>query len=901
MNAPNCSTVGFRLRDAITLLALLGGLAAVFAYDRFESRISAPIAGEPEHGLLDLTSDHPEGKPDTGQDAEQSSTSPDSVEGQPGRLIRQPQDQAEGEKPQKVEAPSEDEQPQPKRAATSGQHDGKLAQEGIDRLLKTLAPEPVEAAKPKLTSIVAMPERNQFDKVVDGFIQYDIGRLRGEKGNKARNDFNRLGTESIPALIRGLNKAASISASCPVIALARKLSTMLASSGSDMVELAINHIGRGVPSNARHRRHLESLKGELLRRLPQSHPLRRRLDLANSLVRDVSNISQYVKSEDPNERWAAARAIANSRAPLGDELIQLLGDPEPTIVQEARTALQSLARGEDFGPTEGADANEKEEAVATWRRWWARQSPNSVFSQVARQTDEQLIETLGSTDPEERWAAVVAMGNRRVPCYRQLIGLLRDEDRLVRRDAKDALVRLADGLDFGPADDHDAEATDLAVTKWTRWVRLQDLLTQYLEMVPDAVVSAFENQNALERLAAVRASRQRQLNCPDKLIPMLRDDEPEICQEARHALIGIANGSDFGPSEHAGPEAVDVAVERWENWLRWHNLVISYGRKSQEEIVRGLQSEDPLERWAAIAVTRRKRLKVADHLIPLLRDDNSDVQQEARQALVELAGGEHDFGPNTDATPSAIDESIAGWGKWWAREQLLVSYLSMPSEDLAERLRAPDIPERWAAVTAARRQRAGLIEDLIPLVQDRDADVRQEARRALVQWAKNEDFGPSANASEPECQSAAQDWSAWWSREKQQREMIAGNQYRMAEMIINKNSPAARERLRAVIREFPGTEAARDAQKLLEQDALLNDGELAGMGPGERETPKRQALSPEQLEREARKFMVLSIRLNRGSPQAVKKRLLEGISRYPGTVAAREAQELIDMGVLDSK
>ncbi|HMF13550.1 MAG TPA: hypothetical protein VKE94_14625, partial [Gemmataceae bacterium] len=66
-------------------------------------------------------------------------------------------------------------------------------------------------------------EEEKLDEVIDRFMLYDIGRLQGEDARKALKDFKDLGPEAIPALVRGLNRAAKIEHSCPVVVIAQKL------------------------------------------------------------------------------------------------------------------------------------------------------------------------------------------------------------------------------------------------------------------------------------------------------------------------------------------------------------------------------------------------------------------------------------------------------------------------------------------------------------------------------------------------------------------------------------------------------------------------------------------------------------------------------------------------------
>src|SRR3954462_5425296 len=88
------------------------------------------------------------------------------------------------------------------------------------------APRPPSPYAPSLPALTK-EEEARLDEVIDRFIQYDTGRLRGEDARRALRDFEKLGPEAIPALIRGVNRAAEIQHSCPVVVIARKLNRLL--------------------------------------------------------------------------------------------------------------------------------------------------------------------------------------------------------------------------------------------------------------------------------------------------------------------------------------------------------------------------------------------------------------------------------------------------------------------------------------------------------------------------------------------------------------------------------------------------------------------------------------------------------------------------------------------------
>jgi len=100
-------------------------------------------------------------------------------------------------------------------------------------------------------------EEAALDQIIDRFILFDTGLLKGEEGKKAQADFKQLGVEAIPALIRGMNKAAKIEHSCPAVTIAKKLAAYLKTTNDpELLEFARENIGAGVTQS----RHLGVLR-----------------------------------------------------------------------------------------------------------------------------------------------------------------------------------------------------------------------------------------------------------------------------------------------------------------------------------------------------------------------------------------------------------------------------------------------------------------------------------------------------------------------------------------------------------------------------------------------------------------------------------------------------------------
>ena len=279
-------------------------------------------------------------------------------------------------------------------------------------------PNPLAPSLPLLTS----EEETHLDKVIDRFMLFDTGQLKGEEGKAALQDFTNLGPESIPALIRGINRAAVMDQSCPTLVIAKKLKVMLmASDDQDLLDFAHDNIAAGV-ERSQHMNVLQDLRvmcmlrRNALARLEEKGPKpprkmttselvdaasgergprlkqvltelaqRKGPDVLKGLVaaagsgdRDVRQLSldlmtanltrqgiDFVQKKltdgSADVRQSAARSAAKFPSLAGD-LIALLGDPSPDVADAAHQALVKLNGGDDLGPS-----------APTWQAWWDKQ------------------------------------------------------------------------------------------------------------------------------------------------------------------------------------------------------------------------------------------------------------------------------------------------------------------------------------------------------------------------------------------------------------------------------------------------------------------------------------------------------------------------------------------------
>lgn len=104
-------------------------------------------------------------------------------------------------------------------------------------------PNPLAPSLPLLTT----EEENKLDDIVERFIQYDTGKLKGEDGKKALKEFQDLGPEATFALIRGLNKSAGIEATCPAATIGKKVVAIVRSSNdAQLLDYVRENVGAGV-------------------------------------------------------------------------------------------------------------------------------------------------------------------------------------------------------------------------------------------------------------------------------------------------------------------------------------------------------------------------------------------------------------------------------------------------------------------------------------------------------------------------------------------------------------------------------------------------------------------------------------------------------------------------------
>jgi hypothetical protein len=299
---------------------------------------------------------------------------------------------------------------------------------------------PIAPSLPLLTD----EEEEKLDATIDRFIKADVGDLHGEEYKKALQEFDKIGPEGIPALIRGLNKAATIEGSCPAVVIAKKLAKMLnASEDRELLLFARENIGAGV-GRTRHSGVLAELRVACAVR-------------SGALAREAK--SKPVTPSGP----ATDKAL---RAMSVDDLAKAAGSERGPRLKEVLRELETR-KGEEAIAALGAAAGSYEGDVRDLAR-------ELLDKNLVRQGVRVIKERTQDGRAEVRAASARVIGGKSLKLGDELIELLGDDDAAVREAAHAALVKLAKGTDHGPAKDATADERAAAVKKWRAWWEKQD-------------------------------------------------------------------------------------------------------------------------------------------------------------------------------------------------------------------------------------------------------------------------------------------------------------------------------------------------------------------------------------------------------------------------------------------
>ena len=290
-------------------------------------------------------------------------------------------------------------------------------------------PNPLAPSLPLLSDA----EEARYDKIVNQFIKYDLGQLPGAEGLKAKNDFLKLTSESIPALFRGLQISSKLDHSCPVAMISQKLKSFLLKSEDDeLLDFARDELTSAL-EGSRH--------APLLQDMRLGVTMRRKVVLAN-------------KPAVP--KWLLTMTVAEMLKSLQEEENQ----------QKHKLMAQELGRRGDHESLQGLGLF----AVSFYPE--VKEPSIKLLQEKMRKLKiGEMQEFLKDTNPLLRQKAAEAMGNlKATKGAEDLVPLLSDSNAGVQKAVREALVKIGAGKDFGPIDFSNSESVKMSQSEWKRWL-----------------------------------------------------------------------------------------------------------------------------------------------------------------------------------------------------------------------------------------------------------------------------------------------------------------------------------------------------------------------------------------------------------------------------------------------
>jgi hypothetical protein len=291
-------------------------------------------------------------------------------------------------------------------------------------------------------------ERDEYDQIVDDFIQYDIGKLRGQPGQIANQRFRALNnSKAIPALCRGAVRASRIRASCPIIVISHKLGSLLRSTRDvEMLQHALDYLDPPGPQApyGTYVNNLRQIANEQIRRVTGKGPL------VASTLRGGGTASQLRRSRVELDKWSCDDLVDAVAEEKGTRLLQVL---EELKDRKGSIYTEALA---------GAVATVSDDVKPIAR--------GLLATRLVRMKDQTLRAKLKDRDAEVRAAAALAIGYKGSPLYEELAAAMRDRDALVAANAHDVLVKML-GEDQGPPEGASGIEWFEASKRWEDWIK----------------------------------------------------------------------------------------------------------------------------------------------------------------------------------------------------------------------------------------------------------------------------------------------------------------------------------------------------------------------------------------------------------------------------------------------
>jgi hypothetical protein len=102
-----------------------------------------------------------------------------------------------------------------------------------------------------------------------------------------------------------------------------------------------------------------------------------------------------------------------------------------------------------------------------------QQEMANIWRDLMKMENETLIRKMKDPNPLVSLLAIQAAGKKRLPVEKECIGLLTSSNPTMRQAARQTLIRLGRGVDFGPEPSASPQQVAASVRSWTSWSALQ--------------------------------------------------------------------------------------------------------------------------------------------------------------------------------------------------------------------------------------------------------------------------------------------------------------------------------------------------------------------------------------------------------------------------------------------
>lgn len=295
-------------------------------------------------------------------------------------------------------------------------------------------PHPLAPSIPQLSEA----EYAQIEKIIEQFILYDSGKLPQANGTKILADFEALGPEAIFPLVEGLNQAANLQSSCPAVIIARKVKKLLnASTDGQLLDYVRENVGVGVTIA----RHMNALKDLKIACMVRKSYLQKSGLLASSPGKKAPktlSTEELIQAVEKEKGASLKQILIELEQRNGEKVIIALGKSMTTSDKEIQVLAQNL-----------------------------------LLKHLNRQSTAELRVLLKNEQEQVRLGTVYLIGLKKMPWGEELIDMLEDSSVKVQQLARQALIQLSGGKDFGPQPSASTSERALAIQSWRNWWKSQ--------------------------------------------------------------------------------------------------------------------------------------------------------------------------------------------------------------------------------------------------------------------------------------------------------------------------------------------------------------------------------------------------------------------------------------------